>query len=165
MAPPTRQPANNNYTVSKRMYCDDTSLLITADDLDNARAGLDATYNSLKHAFTDHQLLLNDNKTTIISYRHRDQLTFQLGNTQCSSQQDTKFLGAYLDQKLTWTPHITNLKSKLNSGFFVIRRFSKLGNRKLALLTYHALFASHLSYAIELWGACSQAAMTEVLII
>ena len=68
-----------------------------------------------------------------------------------------KLLGITLDTRLTWANHIESLIKTLSTATYAIRRVRQIIGREAALLTYHALFHSRMSYGLELWGESAHA--------
>ena len=64
----------------------------------------------------------------------------------------TKFLGVVIDNKLNWEPHIEYLRKKLRSMIGAICRIRHSLPSKLYPKLYNALFESHRSYGISVWG-------------
>ena len=64
----------------------------------------------------------------------------------------TKFLGIIIDEKLNWDPHIKYLAHKLRSITGAICRIRHSIPADLYLKLYNALFESHLTYGISVWG-------------
>ena len=65
---------------------------------------------------------------------------------------NTKFLGIVIDDKLSWEPHIDYLKKKLRSMVGAICRIKHSMPTELYPKLYNALFESHLSYGLSVWG-------------
>ena len=65
---------------------------------------------------------------------------------------DTKFLGVVIDSKLNWIAHMQYIRKKLRSMTGAICRIRKSIPAELYLKIYNALFESHLSYGISVWG-------------
>ena len=65
----------------------------------------------------------------------------------------TKFLGVVIDEKLSWDPHIQYLRKKLRSITGAIRRIRNLIPGEHFMKLYSALFESHLTYGISVWGS------------
>ncbi|KAB0802089.1 hypothetical protein PPYR_04275 [Photinus pyralis] len=95
------------------------------------------------------ELTINETKTEnmVLSLKHLD-----LPNPDC-----VKFLGVYLDPKLSFDSHINYISAKLNTNIFVLRKLANKVSQTVLLTSYHALCHSLLSYAILSWGNCSQA--------
>ena len=64
----------------------------------------------------------------------------------------TKFLGVVIDEELNWGPHLQYLTKKARSITGAICRIRKSIPTDLYLKLYNALFESHLSYGISVWG-------------
>ena len=76
-----------------------------------------------------------------------------MGNVMLKRVFSVKYLGVMLDHNVTWNDQIEYLSSKLarSAGIFSKLRYY-LDNSTL-LQMYHALFNSHLQYAILCWGS------------
>nr|CAI5848805.1 unnamed protein product [Callosobruchus analis] len=66
-----------------------------------------------------------------------------------------KFLGVYLDAKLTWEEHIIRLCSKLSSLVYLIRSLSQCLSLPVLLAAYHGYFSSTILNGILIWGHSS----------
>ena len=76
-----------------------------------------------------------------------------------------KFLGVTIDENLTWLPHLEILKKKLSMCQGTLSRIKTSIPKRLHKTIYHALFESHLTYGISVWGAQSQSVLNELFII
>ena len=77
----------------------------------------------------------------------------------------TKFLGVTIDENLTWLPHIENLSKKLSMCHGTLKRIKDAVPKKLHKTLYHALFESHLTYGISVWGAQPQSVLGKLFVI
>ena len=66
---------------------------------------------------------------------------------------NTKFLGIIIDDKLNWSAHIDYLAKKLRSVTGAICRIRRSIPVEYYKTIYSALFESHLSFGISVWGA------------
>lgn len=146
------------------LFADDTSQLITApksspiplSTILNHQALLMSTY------CTDNHLALQPTKTVLINFHTKSQFTqlpstATLNNILIPNSKESKFLGLYLSDTLDWTNHVHNTYSKIQSTSFLIRRLKTIVSPHILILVYHALFHSHISYAILFWGASPHA--------
>ena len=76
----------------------------------------------------------------------------KIGNTQLPFVRDTKFLGIWLDDKLSWKPHITNLTNKLKRNLHLLSNHRNFLDSQTLKLIYLAQIQSHLNYGLILWG-------------
>ena len=68
-------------------------------------------------------------------------------------QNDFKFLGIIIDNKLFWKPYITLLASNLSRIVAVFYKLRNKINIKSLIVLYNALFHSRLSYCCSSWGS------------
>ena len=65
---------------------------------------------------------------------------------------NAKFLGVFIDEKLDWSAHLTYLTKKLRSVSGAICRIRQSIPVEYYKTIYTALFESHLSFGISVWG-------------
>jgi hypothetical protein len=78
-----------------------------------------------------------------------------INNMQIPVQTEVKYLGLYLDQKLTWQKHVKTKRQKLNLKLremtWLLGRKSKLSMEN-KLLLYKCIMKPLWAYGIQLWG-------------
>lgn len=136
---------NFNSDISSILFADDTTVMNQGKSLPQLRTQVADTQSKVATWFLSNSLLVNDDKTR--------SLHFSLRNEQEHINTDpVKFLGVYLDSKLTWEDHVIYLSNKLSKNVFLIRRLSKTVSQKTLLTAYYGYFHSNMSYAIINWG-------------
>ena len=79
-----------------------------------------------------------------------------MGNVELEKVTSVKYLGVMLDEQVTWANQVEYLKSKLSRSAGIFSKLRYYLNTETLMEMYHALFNSHLQYAILCWGsACS----------
>lgn len=146
------------------MYADDTVLTLTDKSADTLNRTTNTTFKKTKSYCINNELALNENKTV--------QLIFTTKNKDTAKSIDgvdaknmTKYLGVIIDSKLTWKDHINQLCKKLCSSIYVIRRTMQRGGVELAKTAYHALFESHLTYGLIVWGGATAVNLERILLL
>ena len=67
-----------------------------------------------------------------------------------------KYLGITIDEKLHWSDHINNIKSKANKRLYFVRKLGQFKvDRTLIALFYKSVIESVLSFCITCWGGNS----------
>lgn len=125
------------------LFADDTSVLVSG----NTRHELEMRVRSVEKEiftwFSCNKLKINNDKTQKIMFSPNPSI--YMGAT-------VKLLGVLLDDSLRWSEHVGQLCNKLSSQIFALRRLSRLVDRDVLLVAYHALFHSHIKYCTNLWG-------------
>ena len=154
------------------LFCNDLYLHLTflsciqfADDttLYNSEKALRLIESNFNHDlviiydwFCANKLTLNANKSVCMVFapHNKDVKEFgiTIGNTMIKPVTATKFLGLWLDHKLNWKKHCTELINKLNQGLNLLRKAKNTLNMLSLLSLYYAHFHSHLTYAMVVWS-------------
>ena len=62
-------------------------------------------------------------------------------------------MGLYIDNRLSWSSHISNLTKKLSKTNFLLRRLASSTTFDVLRMVYFACFYSRMSYCIIVWGS------------
>ena len=113
--------------------------------------------NKLCDWFKVNKLSVNAKKTNYILFGHKqlpDNNSYHLtldGN--CLERvRATKFLGLYIDEKLTWNHHINYVCIKISKGLGIIRRLKSIFPSSVLLTLYNSLIYPYLCYCCIIWG-------------
>ena len=143
----------NNGDGNIIMYCDDTTILSSELELANS------VLNSINYQFLTHNLLVNSSKTNCLLLRPRQCGSHidppKLGDVALEWSCSSKFLGVTVDSALSWKDEVSTLQKKLYSAIYVIWNVTRTSGNEAALVAYHSLFMSKISYSIILWGGSS----------
>ena len=66
---------------------------------------------------------------------------------------ETKFLGVYIDNKLSWHYHINYIIDKLNNNRRLLQLGRNLLNRTCKHNVYYSHLHSHMVYGVTVWGS------------
>ena len=72
-----------------------------------------------------------------------------------SSRKFAKFLGVFIDDRLTWKDHIQYIKLKISRGLGVLCKARKVLNSATLLTLYYTYIYPYISYCIEIWGSAA----------
>ena len=81
-----------------------------------------------------------------------DQLTSSINGKQIENVTLFKFLGIMIDEHLTWKNHITMITNKLSKVIGILNRLKNIYPQQALLSIYNALFLTHMTYGLLLWG-------------
>uniref|UniRef100_A0A8K9Y1F9 Reverse transcriptase domain-containing protein n=1 Tax=Oncorhynchus mykiss TaxID=8022 RepID=A0A8K9Y1F9_ONCMY len=103
------------------LYADDTILYTSGPSLDTVLTTLQASFNAIQLSFRGLQLLLNTSKTKCMLFNRSLPVPTRLSNITSLDGSDLeyvdnyKYLGVWLDCKLSFQTHIKHLQSKVKS--------------------------------------------------
>lgn len=127
------------------LYADDTTFLCTSKDFNSLKTLTDSTIVQASHWFRANGFLLNENKTQQMCFSLRDRLP-------SDDPVSVKFLGIYIDSKLTWESHINYICGKLSRVIYLLRSLSNCLPNCYLRSSYFSFFQSIVIYGIILWG-------------
>lgn len=131
------------------LYADDTAITVREKIAKNLWQKACEAQSRAEAYFTEIQLSLNWEKTQRIIFSLRPIEVLGTSN-------EVKYLGIYLDSKLTWNSHCDQLAKKLSRVLYSLRQLAQAVSTQVLRTAYFATFQSVLSYAIIFWGHSSQ---------
>lgn len=141
-------------------FADDTALVATHADPTVASAMLQRSLNNISTWLKDWRIKANETKSMHVTFalRHGSCPSVELNGIQIPQCDHVRYLGIYLDRRLTWRKHIFTkrkaLSQQLRKLYWLMSRKSKMSlNNKLLL--YKCILRPIWSYGAELWGTAS----------
>ena len=131
------------------LFADDTTLLTSDKHLETLQTKTERGLEEAEKWFNENGLKLNKDKTSSIYFTSKRNTSIE--------KTSTKLLGIMLDTRLTWLNHVDALVPALSTATYAIRRVRQIIGEDAALLSYHSLFHSRLTYGLELWGGSAHA--------
>lgn len=141
-------------------FADDTAVLASHKEPHMASQQLQSHLNSIQDWLVKWRIKANETKSVHITFTNKRGTCppVTLNNLQIPQRDEAKYLGMYLDRKLTWKKHLftkrKQLGLKLHKLYWLIGRKSLLSVHN-KLLVYKAILKPIWSYGIQLWGSAS----------
>lgn len=163
-----------NTKADLAMFADDTVLITKDEHLSQAITQLQAATNILCKWLQKWNLTINYTKCITKTFSLRrisySRNIVMNGNSieWNSNDEPVKYLGVYLDTKLTWKYHILK---KLNEGHTRLTQLYPIINKKSALkascttLLYKSLIRPLLMYGCTVWGNASKTNLNKIQIL
>ena len=132
------------------LFADDTSLYNFGP---KAR---DEICNDVKIArcwFTDNKLTINTDKCESLGFGIREPFPSQAFGVEIRSQSHCKYLGVYLDPKLTFKRHVEHVTKKLNKFCGIVYRIRDRFPQKGLISFYYAYAQSVITYGLINYGS------------
>jgi hypothetical protein len=136
-------------------YADDTTLIITADTLQNLQTLAQSELSSLINYFHSNNLVPNSTKTNYSIFYPRDSQPIQLNvaNTILEQKIKAKLLGYIVEDNLKHHQTINNIIKKLRPAIYSFRYANKLLSATTMKSQYYSHVYPHLINCISIWGS------------
>ena len=146
------------------LFADDTTLYKSHRNLRYLQWCLEDEISTVSKWFTTNKLTLNLDKTVCVLFQKDtkiEKVELHVSDSIIESQPNTKFLGMWLDQHLSWNKHIEILILKLTRNLNLLKLSRNLMTTDTKKLIYHSHIGSHIQYGLLLWGNGSQKYLIE----
>ena len=138
------------------LYADDTNIFITGKNIKELIFTLNQELKHLVEWLEANKLFLNKDKTHFMIFSLKKSVTVEseilLNNTAIKQVPSTKFLGVYIDSKLSWKDHIVYVKNKISKGIGIINKTRKYFDQNTLRTLYYSFVYPYVTYCLEVWG-------------
>ena len=152
--------ANLSPLGSIRLFADDTNIFVEHKCIEQLYANTKIVLESLFKWFKDNRLTLNSRKSSFTifttSYKRMNNEipeTLTVNNTNILMSNNTKYLGVFLDEDLSWKTHINHVTNGLRTlfpVFYNIRKYLSINHVKTL---YYTLVYSKIKYGLLTYGS------------
>jgi hypothetical protein len=142
------------------MFADD-AVLINVHESKNVQSIEDTMTSSflpILEFFKHRKLSLNASKTNFILFqteRGKIQMNRSIkvdDHTKISQENTTRYLGLIINDRLDWSEHISNIRSKVGSAAGILWKLRDVLPIHARKTIFNALVLSHIKYMILIWG-------------
>ena len=149
-------------------FADDTHLLNFAKSVWSLCGKINSDLRILVSWLNANKISLNTGKTEFVIFRspwkRLDCLPrLKLAGKLLTPSKWVKYLGIRLDEHLNWRPHVASVATKLRRANGALSKLRHYVPTKLLINIYHAIFASHIRYASQVWGLCDNSITHRIL--
>ena len=111
--------------------------------------------------FKANSLTLNLSKTVSMLFKNKKSPgrieNIKIDQTNIPLVHETKFLGIWLDEGLTWVAHLNKLNIKIKRNIHLLQNNRNMLDCHTLKLIYLAQIKSHINYGLVLWGGMANA--------
>lgn len=137
-------------------YADDLAILIAADDIDELLFRVNESLRRIVVWMRAHSLEIAPQKTEVLVLkgpRKRDNVRFEIQNTVVTPKECVKYLGIWLDKKLLFNKHITQVIEKAEKRMSVLNRIMPNigGPGSLKRTVLYGVIQSIVLYGAPIW--------------
>ena len=145
-------------TATTFMYTDDTTMYCVGESVDQVTTTLNKALEELA-LWCKHNSLVPHPKKCEGMILKRNHLIGPLGSLKINQHLikwslSSKMLGETIDNKLTWSKHISELKKGFVKKLNLIKR-GRFSPRNSLLDLYLKVILSSVTYALPIWGCCT----------
>ena len=175
---------HNGQNTNFILYADDTNIFVIGKNKDEAYLRANQVLESV-HTFMKCNLLhINMEKCCFMHFeptKHSENnfcsrtipfvsnshisKAIYINGMKLKEVNETKFLGVVIDKNLDWNAHMKHLSKKLRSAAALLTKIRHWIPEEHYLKVYHALFESHLTYGISVWGGISDSKLNKIFTI
>ena len=156
--------------VSKKLYsklfADDTSVFLEGNNLNSLSTIINEELNKPSIWLASNKLTLNIEKSHYVIFHSarlkQSNINITLSNISLKLVTFTKLLSVIIDEKLSFTRHISYIKNKISKAMEIIIKARKYLNKKSLVNLYHSFVFPYLTYCIEIWGIASDIQNSEL---
>ena len=162
---------NSSQYIHFILYADDTTLLFHEDSCERLINRVNLELLNLSIWFKANKLSLNISKTNFMVFGtqkfDKNKFTDSIRIENCIIDQVDviKFLGVYIDSKLSWKHHISQLSLTISRNIGVLYKLRQKLPDSAMLTLYNALILPHLMYCIVVWGCAGKSQMDRLRIL
>ena len=140
-------------------YADDSTALAEDDNPINLSLIVNNELEKIDEWTRANKLSLNIDKTyfsLITTKTIRSIPDIIIRNQIISRSKSQKFLGIFVDERLTFKDQINKICKKVSSGIGILKKLKSFIAPEILLKIYNAIILPHIIYAVEAWGASSK---------
>lgn len=152
--------------VESSLYVDDFAIFTKSSSLPAAERRIQLAVNKAQDWTQKHGFIFSTPKTVCVHFtRVRGvfpPLTLTLHNVAIKQTEVTKFLGLVLDSRLTYVPHLKDLRQRCLSSMQLMKCLSHFkwgADRSILVHIYRALIRSRLDYACQIYASATRTAL------
>jgi hypothetical protein len=152
------------------LFADDTTVFHSDSDFQKLITVLNFELNKLNMWFKANKLSVNVQKTKYILFGFKtapvsDSYSLMLDSYTLERVNSIKFLGVYIDEKLTWSFHINHVCSKIARGLGILGRLRHIFPLTILSTLYYSLIYPYICYCCILWGGAYSNVLNAVVIL
>ena len=149
--------SNVSDKVFSILFADDSNVFCTGKNIYEVINNMNRELNKIIIWLHTNKLTLNVDKSNYIIFSRQKITThndIKIDNTTLKRIYETKFLGVYIDAKLSWKTHVSYIKNKISKGIGILCKARKSLTTDALVTLYYSFIYPYLSYCLEIWGAC-----------
>ena len=151
------------------LFADDTTIYTSYNGTSDIISQFNVELEKLSSWFYSNRICINSGKTYALNFSLcRGELidsNLKLNDANVDYVESGRFLGVFLDSKLTFKHHISHVCSKLSKVVGIFYRVFPEIPYHIRINLYYSLFYPHLLYCNLVWGETSETYLNNVFLL
>ena len=148
------------------MYADDTTVYCIGDTVDNTVTSLNKALSELNSWCLENSLTPHSAKCEAMLLMRKQHIgplnSVTIGEDRIEWVKHSRLLGVTIDERLSWSRHLTDVKKNFVNKLNLLKRSSFLSRNALLDLYFKIILPSVL-YGLVVWGGCPNAELLHSL--
>ena len=149
------------------LFADDINLHMSNSSFNVLQTTVNLELCKIDHWIRANTLSLNYSKTNfmLLNSQKHNPASFKviINDHSISPEDNLKYLGVFLDNKLSWKPHVQKVKTQLSRPCTVLSKFKHYVTQSVLKAVYNSLIHPYLTYSILNWGRASNATIQPLI--
>jgi hypothetical protein len=145
---------------SYKVFADDTCLLFSHQNPEALEEQMNEILIRFHNWLKRNKLAINVAKTKYMIFKNVNKqgimLNIRIDQSYIEEVSSFKYLGLFIDNKLTWEKHITHIKKKIVPLLGKLKRMGVKFNKHVINFVYNAHILSHIRYCLIIWSSCPE---------
>ena len=140
-------------------FADDSTIHTSFNKNENIAPEINNRLSRISRWLSANKLHLNVGKTKYMIFSIKDKppdLNLSLGGSQIERKNVKKFLGIYIDDKVSFAEHTNKISCKLSQGVGMMRKMKLIVPRHVLKQLFYAFIYSKFTYGITCYGSAYQ---------
>ena len=143
-------------------FADDTCIMYASKKMKTLETILNTDLKSVSEWLKANRLSLNIDKTKLLIFHSKKKKNFDVNSISIKidrkklvPSQNVKYLGAHIDENLSWDFHVNQLSKKLSRANGILAKLRHFAPKDTLISVYYSIFYSHVIYACPTWSLTS----------
>ena len=139
------------------LFADDTSLYYSCKNTHNLENIINGELTKISNWLSANRLSLNVAKSKLLYFTNKNRnslkdIIIKINGETLKEVDSAKYLGVYMDNKLSWNAHTNNIKLRLSKGISMLAKIRHYVPESVRRSLYFTFVNSHTGYNLLNWG-------------
>lgn len=148
--------ANSSDLLIFRLFADDTNIFMSDTKISRLQTNMNTELKKVNEWLKCNFLSLNVSKTKFLIFHYNnnppERFFININGKKIEKCSEVKYLGVYIDDKLTFKFHTDYLCTKISKSIGIIAKLRHYADLTVLKQVYYGVIYPHLLYGIMIWG-------------